>query len=144
MEWWQRLWFERGGSRETAEGVVGDRVKGGVAARYHCGTAKVEAIPRIPPLRSFSLPISLFPDPRRYDPSRSFRHPATLATLLCLSSSLASWYVRTIANGLQPLPGIYPRNLPERPSNSAASSRVRAHPTYPSGSLEGIYRLRAL
>lgn len=36
---------------------------------------------------------------------------------------LASWYVRTIANGLQPLPGIYPRNLPERPSNSAASSR---------------------
>lgn len=125
----------------TAEGVVGDRVKGGVAARYHCGTAKVEAIPRIPPLRSFSLPISPFPDPRRYDPSRSFRHPAIL---LCLSFSLASWYVRTIANGLQPLPGIYPRNLPERPSNSAVSSRVRAHPTYPSGSLEGIYRLRAL
>lgn len=70
--------------------------------------------------------------------------PCHPATLLCLSFSLASWYVRTIANGLQPLPGIYPRNLPERPSNSAASSRVRAHPTYPSGSLEGIYRLRAL
>lgn len=56
----------------TAEGVVGDRVKGGVAARYHCGTAKVEAIPRIPPLRSFSLPISLFPNPlpRRYPLAR--------------------------------------------------------------------------
>jgi len=119
-----------------AEGVVGDRVKGGVAARYHCGTAKVEAIPRIPPLRSFSLSISPFPNPRGYPLARH-------ATLPCLSSSLASWYVRTIANGLQPLPGIYPRNLPERPSN-AASSRVRAHPTYPSGSLEGIYRMRSL
>lgn len=115
-------------------------MKGGVAARYHCGTAKVEAIPRIPPLCSFSLPISPFPDPRCYPLVRSLCHPATLP---CLSSSLA-WYVRTIANGLQPLPGIYPRNLPERPSNFAASSRVRAHPTYPSGSLEGIYRLRAL
>lgn len=56
-------------------------------------------------------------------PSRSLRHPATLSCLSSsLSLSLASWYARTIANGLQPLPGIYPRNLPERPSNSAASS----------------------
>ena len=126
-------------------------MKGGVAARYHCGTAKVEAIPRIPPLRSFSLPISPFPDPLVVTLSFA-RARATLPPChpccpvfppLALSRSL-TWYARTIANGLQPLPGIYPRNLPERPSNFAASSRVRAHPTYPSGSLEGIYRLRAL
>lgn len=113
----------------TAEGVVGDRVKGGVAARYHCGTAKVEAIPRIPPLRSFSLSVSPFPEPRRCPLARYATlppcHPASVFPPLSLSlflSRLLTPYVRTIANGLQPLPGIYPQNLPERPSNSAASS----------------------
>lgn len=96
----------------------------------------------------FLSPYFALPRPSRRYPLVRSRYAATLPPLLpCLSSSLSlalTWYARTIANGLQPLPGIYPRNLPERPSNFAASSRVRAHPTYPSGSLEGIYRLRAL
>lgn len=72
---------------------------------------------------SLSPYLSPFPEPRRYPHARyATLPPSALSFLLSLSVSLASWYVRTIANGLQPLPGIYPRNLPERPSNSAASS----------------------
>lgn len=66
----------------------------------------------------FALSLSLF----RPSPTLILYPLARYATLPCLSSSLVSWYVRTIANGLQSLPGIYPRNLTERPSNSAASS----------------------
>lgn len=46
------MWLERG---ERDRRGRSDRVKGGVAARYHCGTAKVEAIPRISLSRFLSL-----------------------------------------------------------------------------------------
>lgn len=85
---------------------------------------------------SLSLSFSLSPS---LSPSRSLLHnPVTPARL---ASTLVSWYVRTIANGLQPLPGIYPRNLPE--SDPLTLSSLLIQRVYPSGSLEGgIYWLR--
>lgn len=93
------MWLERG---ERDRRGRSDRVKGGVAARYHCGTAKVEAIPRISlsrflsPFLLLSLPLSLplsiarsFVLSRSFLPSRSlpfsnplFRYyPLSLALL---------------------------------------------------------------
>lgn len=137
MEWWQRCGSNEGGhgnsgrgSRRPSErwGCRSIPLRHGQSRSY---TTNPSASLFLSPY--FALPQS----PSSSLPSRSLCHPATLPPCsvfpppltVSLSFSLASWYVRTIANGLQPLPGIYPRNLPERPSNSAASSRVRAHPT---------------
>lgn len=128
MEWWQRC----GGSNE------GGHENGGRGGRRPSERWGCRSIPlRHGQSRSYttnpstslflSLRFALSRAPSL--PSRSLCHPATLPPCLCLSSSLSLFlsrlltpYVRTIANGLQPLPGIYPQNLPERPSNSAASS----------------------
>lgn len=117
MEWWQRC-----GSNEGGHGN-GGRGSRRPSERWGCRSIPLRhgqsrSYTTNPSASLFLSPYLALPRAPSL-PSRSLCHPATL---LCLSSSLASWYVRTIANGLQPLPGIYPRNLPERPSNSAASS----------------------
>lgn len=86
--------------------------------------------------RAFAPSLSLTPS--RLSPSRSLLHnPVTPARL---ASSLVSWYVRTIANGLQPLPGIYPRNLPESdpltPPSLSSHALIQPIPQDPS---RGIY-----
>lgn len=72
------MWLERG---ERDRRGRSDRVKGGVAARYHCGTAKVEAIPRISLSRFLSLFLLL-----------SLSSSLFLFPSLARSSSLALFY----------------------------------------------------
>lgn len=117
------LWFERGGVTGTAEGVVGD-YEWKVGLPLDTTAARPKSKLYHESLR-FALSLSLFrPSPTPVATLSLAMPPCRPALSFLLS--LASWYVRTIANGLQPLPGIYPRNLPERPSNSTASSRAFA------------------
>lgn len=145
-----RGWVEH---RRGPKGLVGP--KGGVAARYHCGTAKVEAIPlplslsrSIPPSHptflssSLSLflpssnrvPFSFSPLTLRLYLSVYIYLFVSLSRFICVARSSRPFRSRTrqagaIVNGLQPLPGIYPRNLPTALRFLCLSSRALLVPS---------------